>query len=121
MRDSIMKSSVSQDVAQYSMQESVSKKLIAQKESRQKKGRSLSNHVGSRWYRAPEVSLCDTQYDIASDMWGIGCIIFELLRCCEDKHKELPDNKKYQDRVIFPGSSCFPLSPCEKTRKTLDS
>jgi serine/threonine protein kinase len=104
-----MKSSVSQDVAQYSMQESVSKKLIAQKESRQKKGRSLSNHVGSRWYRAPEVSLCETQYDIASDMWGIGCIIFE------------PDNKKYQDRVIFPGSSCFPLSPCEKTRKTLDS
>ena len=41
--------------------------------------RYMSIHVGSRWYRAPEVALVEKQYDQASDMWSFGCIIFELL------------------------------------------
>jgi len=40
----------------------------------------MSIHVGSRWYRAPEVSLVEKQYDFSSDMWSFGCIIFELLQ-----------------------------------------
>lgn len=35
-------------------------------------------HVGSRWYRAPEVSLVERQYDQASDMWSFGCVVYEL-------------------------------------------
>ena len=116
-----MKSNVDQETAQYGMQESISKKLYGQQESRRKKERALSNHVGSRWYRAPEISLCEKQYDIATDMWSIGCIMFEMLRCCEDKYQKLPDTKKYMDRVLFPGNSCFPLSPCTKTKMTGDS
>ena len=38
----------------------------------------MSIHVGSRWYRAPEVGLVEKQYDQASDMWSFGCILYEL-------------------------------------------
>lgn len=36
----------------------ISEKLEKTKTQRQEKKRSLSSHVGSRWYRAPEISLC---------------------------------------------------------------
>ena len=39
----------------------------------------MSSHVYSRWYRAPEVALIQKRYDIAADMWGVGCIIYELI------------------------------------------
>jgi serine/threonine protein kinase len=39
----------------------------------------MSLHVGSRWYRAPEISLVEKSYDQASDLWSFGCIIYELL------------------------------------------
>jgi serine/threonine protein kinase len=41
--------------------------------------RLMSLHVGSRWYRAPEISLVEKSYDQASDLWSFGCIIYELL------------------------------------------
>jgi len=41
--------------------------------------RHLSLHIGSRWYRAPEICLSEKHYDQASDMWGLGLIIYELL------------------------------------------
>ena len=41
--------------------------------------RCMSIHVGSRWYRAPEVSLVEKQYDYAADLWSLGCITYELL------------------------------------------
>ena len=39
----------------------------------------MSLHVGSRWYRAPEISIIEKQYDQASDMWSFGCILYELM------------------------------------------
>ena len=57
----------------------ISEKLKSNITRRHAKKRSLSNHVGSRWYRAPEISLCEKQYDQASDMWSVGCIIYEIL------------------------------------------
>jgi mitogen-activated protein kinase 1/3 len=42
--------------------------------------RNMSLHVGSRWYRAPEIALIEKQYDFASDMWSFGCIIHELIQ-----------------------------------------
>lgn len=40
--------------------------------------RPLTNEVVTIWYRAPELLLGETDYDIAVDMWSVGCIFFEI-------------------------------------------
>lgn len=54
-------------------------KLYKTLEERQSLKRSLSTHVTTRWYRAPEVCLVARQYDQAADMWGFGCTLYEIL------------------------------------------
>lgn len=39
----------------------------------------LTEYVITRWYRAPEVILCPSEYSMAVDIWSIGCIFAELL------------------------------------------
>ncbi len=41
--------------------------------------RRLSDHVVTRWYRPPEIILIEKNYGPAVDVWGIGCILAELL------------------------------------------
>ena len=50
--------------------------------------RCMSVHVGSRWYRAPEILLGAKTYDMAVDIWGLGCIFSEMLT----KHPLFPGN-----------------------------
>jgi mitogen-activated protein kinase 1/3 len=40
--------------------------------------KELTQHVVTRWYRAPEVIL-DDFYSYGVDMWSLGCIFAELL------------------------------------------
>jgi serine/threonine protein kinase len=41
---------------------------------------TMTEHVVTRWYRAPELMLsADGQYTPAIDMWSVGCILAELL------------------------------------------
>lgn len=40
---------------------------------------NLTEYVITRWYRAPEVILCPSEYTKAVDVWSIGCIFAELL------------------------------------------
>jgi len=81
--------------------------------------RHLSIHIGSRWYRSPEIILVEKHYDQACDLWSFGCVIYELLNfysCNPDNEASL---KKYnRERFLFPGNSCFPLSPCEANIKS---
>ena len=35
--------------------------------------------MGTRFYRSPELVLCDPNYDYSVDIWAIGCIVAELL------------------------------------------
>jgi mitogen-activated protein kinase 1/3 len=70
----------------------------------------MSNHIGTRWYRAPEVISVEKQYDQAIDIWSLGCILHEMIKVIGNK------NMEPIDRILFPGKSCFPLSPCEKKR-----
>eukprot|EP00930_Biecheleria_cincta_P025904 TRINITY_DN18362_c0_g1_i1.p1 TRINITY_DN18362_c0_g1~~TRINITY_DN18362_c0_g1_i1.p1 ORF type:complete len:434 (+),score=90.29 TRINITY_DN18362_c0_g1_i1:32-1303(+) len=64
----------------------------------------LTGHVVTRWYRAPELILLSEKYTEAIDVWSVGCIYAELMGMLEGKH--------HLDRgPLFPGSSCFPLSP----------
>jgi len=72
--------------------------------------KNLTGHVVTRWYRAPELILLQENYTEAIDMWSVGCIYAELLGMLEGTH--------LMDRgPLFPGSSCFPLSP-DKKHKT---
>lgn len=39
----------------------------------------LTNYLGTRWYRSPELLLGSERYSGGSDMWSVGCIIGELI------------------------------------------
>merc|ERR1712137_978518 len=72
--------------------------------------RTLTNHVVTRWYRAPEVILLEKHYDQAIDVWSAGCIFAELLGMLE--------GTLVSDRApLFRGGACFPLSPASGTAK----
>jgi len=46
-------------------------------------------------------------------MWGIGCVLAEMLNCCHSK-------TRFKTRAFFPGTSCYPLSPCKESQKNDD-
>jgi len=64
--------------------------------------RRLSAHVATRWYRAPELILVQENYTQEVDVWSAGCIYAELLGMLVSLD---------QRAALFPGCSCFPLSP----------
>jgi len=66
----------------------------------------LTTHVVTRWYRAPEVILMEKDYGPAIDTWALGCIFAELLNMVQGNSKSYSDR-----RPLFPGTSCYPLSP----------
>uniref|UniRef100_A0A3P9J8G9 Cyclin-dependent kinase 15 n=1 Tax=Oryzias latipes TaxID=8090 RepID=A0A3P9J8G9_ORYLA len=41
---------------------------------------SFSSEVVTLWYRPPDVLLGSTDYSVALDMWGAGCILIEMLQ-----------------------------------------
>lgn len=71
--------------------------------------RELTGHVVTRWYRAPELILLEKDYGPAIDVWSIGCIFAELLGMMKENAPTYLDRKP-----LFPGKSCFPLSPDKK-------
>ena len=60
----------------------------------------LSQCIGSRWYRSPEIILMQQDYDSQIDIWSVGCIFAELILSFQ-KEKHI---------ILFPGTSCFPIS-----------
>lgn len=85
--------------------------LKATKNLRKKMKRELTGHVVTRWYRAPELILLEKDYGPAIDMWAVGCIFAELLGMMQE------NAPTYLERSpLFPGKSCFPLSPDRQAR-----
>lgn len=80
--------------------------LVKTKEVRKNLPRMLTGHVVTRWYRAPELILLEKDYGEAIDIWSVGCIFAELLSMMKENAPTYMDRKP-----LFPGSSCFPLSP----------
>lgn len=39
----------------------------------------MTDYVATRWYRAPELLLGETNYTPAVDIWSVGCILAELI------------------------------------------
>jgi serine/threonine protein kinase len=58
-----------------------------------KKGINIGDHSFTRWYRALEI-IEGKQYSFSADMWGFGCILFELVT----------------GEVLFKGGPCGDLS-----------
>ncbi|CAG9331700.1 unnamed protein product [Blepharisma stoltei] len=85
-------------------------KLVRSKPGLQTKT-ELTGHVVTRWYRAPELILLEREYTKAIDVWSLGCVIAEL---CGMLRENTPT---FMDRSpLFPGNSCFPLSPDHHTK-----
>ena len=38
-----------------------------------------TEYISTRWYRAPECLLTDGYYNYKMDMWGVGCVFFEMV------------------------------------------
>ncbi|KAI8472101.1 MAG: kinase-like domain-containing protein, partial [Monoraphidium minutum] len=38
-----------------------------------------TEYISTRWYRAPECLLTDGYYNYKMDMWGVGCVMFEVV------------------------------------------
>jgi len=83
-RDSIMQMKLLETSGVEACNKAIALKLSKRREELKKKPRCLSNHVGSRWYRAPEISLLEKQYDFAQDNWSLGCVVYELLKCSSE-------------------------------------
>lgn len=94
--------------------QSIAEELISTRKQRKNQTRELSNHIISRWYRPPEIILLEKDYNCAVDIWSMGCILSEMLYSTEiyknDSKKDYKGKKKY----LFPGLSCYPLSPCKE-------
>ena len=45
-------------------------------------GNEFTDYVATRWYRAPELLVGDTQYGPKVDVWAIGCVFVELVKVC---------------------------------------
>jgi p38 MAP kinase len=39
----------------------------------------MTGYVSTRYYRAPEIMLMWKKYDVAIDIWSMGCIFAEML------------------------------------------
>lgn len=39
----------------------------------------FTEYISTRWYRAPECLLTDGYYDSKMDIWGVGCVFFEII------------------------------------------
>ena len=86
--------------------ENVREKIMATKDQRKNMKRELTGHVVTRWYRAPEIILLEKDYGPAIDIWAVGCIFAELLGMMKENAPTFIDRQP-----LFPGKSCFPLSP----------
>jgi len=42
-------------------------------------GRRLTHAVCTRWYRPPEILFGGVDYDVGIDLWGLGCVLGEML------------------------------------------
>jgi len=65
--------------------------------------------VASRWYRSPEIILTQ-DYNQASDIWALGCILGEMM-ACSSAYSKSENYLGSDDRFMFRGTSCYPISP----------
>jgi mitogen-activated protein kinase 1/3 len=123
IRDALLRFNLREKYSEQNIREQIHQKV--QKSKDKSKKRCLSSHVGSRWYRAPEVCLLESQYDTAADQWGLACSLYELFKTYETNHQMSDDPYdadpfSSNDIHLFPGDSCYPISKKYKNRVSSD-
>ncbi len=54
-------------------------------------------------------------------MWSLGCTLFELFYQMSPNFETSPKlNKSVNERILFPGNACFPLSAETSADKRVD-
>lgn len=83
----------------------------------------MTEYVCTRWYRAPEVLSSYVDYEMAIDVWSVGCIFAEMLR----RKPLFPGrNTQHQLQIIVsclgaPDKEVFRKIPNEKCKKFIES
>ena len=88
--------------------DNLKQQLHRTKDLRKNMKRELTGHVQTRWYRAPEIILLEKDYGPGIDVWAVGCIFAELMGMMKENAPSIT-----QRQPLFPGKSCFPLSPAK--------
>ena len=57
-------------------------------------------------------------YDQSVDIWGVGCILAELMGKAETS-KAQNSEISVDKLILFKGNSCFPMSPAANTDKNV--
>jgi len=107
--DKVEEESVPEEKKEEKKKADIKSRLVRTKNQRKNMKRELTGHVVTRWYRAPELILLEKDYGPAIDIWSVGCIFAELLGMMKENAPTYLDR-----RPLFPGKSCFPLSPDKK-------
>ncbi|KRK06977.1 uncharacterized protein Dyak_GE15459, isoform B [Drosophila yakuba] len=66
-------------VADFGLARTLSSKRKADYDALDQEG-MLTDYVATRWYRAPEILVASRSYTKGIDMWGLGCILGEMIR-----------------------------------------
>ena len=101
-------SDISSKEKEETKKEDLRQRLMKTKDIRKNMKRELTGHVVTRWYRAPEIILLEKDYGPAIDIWAVGCIFAELLAMMKENASTFMERQP-----LFPGKSCFPLSPAK--------
>lgn len=79
---------MSKETKRQKFREEMSEVLNENGKERDKKVRDMTAPIQSRWYRAPEVIITDTNYNKAVDIWSLGTILLEMILCSEVYQKK---------------------------------
>lgn len=55
--------------------------------------------MGSRFYRAPEIIVCDPNYSHKVDVWGVGVIMAELMLHHQGNQEKASQNNNNQCKI----------------------
>jgi serine/threonine protein kinase len=83
--------------------------LVDHRDERLDRKRDLTCAIMTRWYRAPEVILTDHNYNKGVDIWSVGIILGELMKISNVYGERVTYDA--QNFHLFPGKSCYPISP----------
>ena len=53
---------------------------MIKEQDKDKEDTGMTDYVTTRWYRAPELLLCQQKYDAGIDIWSVGCILAQIFK-----------------------------------------